>query len=151
MRRISDDRSVATSFLGVQLGRFLAEARRYLQGIAETMTPQISPAAFSILQWVHAHGPARASDIAEGLAMDRSALSRLARQLENQGFIETEAAKSDGRGVVLMLTPSATASIAEALRCKAVAFESRLAAWSSADIARLAELLERLNGSTSEG
>lgn len=142
------DRAAAVRGLGFQLGSLLAEARGYLQSAAESLTPPISPAAFTVLQWLHARGPTRAGDLADALAMDRSALSRLTKQFRAQGLVEAAASVADARGVILALTPRARASVADALARKGDAFDARLADWSIADIQRLTTLLRRLNGSS---
>jgi DNA-binding MarR family transcriptional regulator len=142
-----DDRAAAIRTLGLQLGNLLAEARGYLQSVADSLIPPTSPAAFTVLQWLHAHGSTRASDLADALAMDRSALSRLAKQLRDQGLVEAAAATADARGVVLMLTPTARTSVSEVLTRKSGAFSDRLENWATADIQQLAVLLQRLNDS----
>jgi len=153
MTEPGEDRAEAVRRLGLQLGNLLVEARAYLQDVAESLTPPASPAAFNLLQWLHAHGPTRASDLADALAMDRSAVSRLAKQLRAQGLVEAAATAADGRGVVLTLAPQTMASVSEALKQKGDAFHARLEDWPTDDVQQLAALLQRLNdsGVTTEG
>jgi DNA-binding MarR family transcriptional regulator len=64
----------------------------------------LQPAAFHIAFWLHAFGPAKPSAVAQAVAMDRSAVSRLTRELVRLGLIETSTDRSDRRSVVLSLT-----------------------------------------------
>ncbi|MFC9913978.1 MarR family winged helix-turn-helix transcriptional regulator [Streptomyces sp. NPDC127197] len=64
-------------------------------------------------------GDLRQVELTRRLRLEKSTVSRLARQLSTRGWIERVPAPDDGRGVVLRLTPSgrrAAQNLAEARR-----------------------------------
>ncbi len=85
--------------------------------------------------------------VAEALAMDRSALSRLLRQLTQAHLVEAYPDPSDGRVSIYALTKDARKKMDRALASKGSRFFERLTGWSDAEISRLSELLARLNES----
>src|SRR5918999_3718364 len=90
--------------LGEQLNALLSASRALTVDAAASFQPELQPAAFHIAQWLHAFGPAKVSRVAEAVAMDRSATSRLTRELVRTGMIESRPDPADGRGVVLSLS-----------------------------------------------
>jgi DNA-binding MarR family transcriptional regulator len=139
-------RSDALAELGMELSAMLAAARAFAAETAVLFDPPLSSAAFQIVQWLHGAGPMRSMQIADGLAMDRSALSRVLKQLAQAGLVDAHVDPQDGRATVYMLTEVARARMNDALALKGMRYEQRLAAWSNADICQLTELLRRLNG-----
>jgi DNA-binding MarR family transcriptional regulator len=139
-------RSDALAELGTELSAMLAAARAFAAETAVLFDPPLSSAAFQIVQWLHGAGPMRSMQIADGLAMDRSALSRVLKQLAPAGLVDAHVDPQDGRATVYMLTEVARARMNDALALKGMRYEQRLAAWSNADICQLTELLRRLNG-----
>jgi len=75
--------------LGEQLNALLSASRAVTTEMAATFDADLQPAAYHVIQWLHAFGPAQASHVAEALAMDRSATSRLVRQLKQAGLVES--------------------------------------------------------------
>jgi DNA-binding MarR family transcriptional regulator len=90
-------------------------------------------------------GPAKVSSVAEAVAMDRSATSRLTARLVDSGMIEARPDPSDGRGVVLNLTDRGRKKVSRALVRKGDVFRQRIDAWSDAELELLAGLLRRFN------
>ena len=131
--------------LGAELSKLMTAARVVAQDAADNLHPGISAGGFQILQWLCAFGPTKASAIAEALSMDRSVISRLAKELRELGFIETAADRTDGRSVVYRLAEPTRASVAKAIAYKGNLFEMRVSQWPDADLAQLAGLLRRLN------
>lgn len=143
-------RSDALAELGTELSALLGAARAFAAETAALFDPPLSSAAFHIVQWLHGTGPMRSMQIADGLAMDRSALSRVLKQLAQAGLVDAYVDPQDGRATVYMLTEVARARMNGALVSKGMRYEQRLAAWSSTDICQLAALLRRLNGARAE-
>jgi len=77
--------------------------------------------------------------------MDRSVISRLAKELRELGFIDTAADRTDGRSVVYRLAEPTRDSVGKAIAYKGNLFEKRVSQWPDADLAQLAGLLRRLN------
>jgi len=131
--------------LGAELRKLMASARAVALEAAGGVHPEISSAGFQILQWLSAFGPTKASALADALSMDRSAVSRLARELRRLDLLVIRPDDSDGRSVQYALAESARGRIADAIASKGNAFESRLASWTDTDIDELTLLLRRLN------
>jgi len=131
--------------LGAELSKLMTAARVVAQDAADNLHPGISAGGFQILQWLHAFGPTKASAIAEALSMDRSVISRLAKELRELGFIDTAADRTDGRSVVYRLAEPTRDSVGKAIAYKGNLFEKRVSQWPDADLAQLAGLLRRLN------
>ena len=131
--------------LGKELSGLLAEARAFANETAASFEPPLPGTGFQIIQWLHGAGPTRSMQIAEGLSMDRSALSRSLKQLTQAGLLAAHADPLDARATVYALTPLAQQRMSDALRSKGRRYEQRLAAWPTSDIDQLAALLRRLN------
>ncbi len=132
--------------LGKELNCLLAEARAFANETAALFDPPLSSTGFQIVQWLYAAGATRSTHIAAGLAMDRSALSRSLKALEQAGLLVSHADPLDARAIVYALTPLARSRMNEALINKGARYERRLAAWTPAEIGTLTSLLRRLNG-----
>lgn len=131
--------------LGGELAKLMTAARVVAQETADKLHPDMSAGGFQVLQWLYAYGPTKASAVADALSMDRSVVSRLAKELRALGFVETLADHTDGRGVVYRLSESARDRVTEAIAYKGNLFEQRVGTWPDADLAQLARLLRRLN------
>jgi DNA-binding MarR family transcriptional regulator len=142
-------RSRALEALGKELSALLSEARAFTSEAAALFDPPLSTVGFQIVQWLHGSGPMRSMHIAEGVAIDRSALSRSLKQLERAHLVEAGGDPLDARATIYQLTAIARARMDEALASKGLRYAQRLARWPEADIDQLATLLRRLN--TSEG
>lgn len=131
--------------LGTQLNALLSSARAFTAEAAADFTPAVSGASFQVLQWLHAVGATRSTRVAEALAMDRSALSRLLQPLTQARLVEAYPDPSDGRVTIYALTKDARKKMDRALANKGNRFSERLHGWSSTEISQLAGLLARLN------
>lgn len=133
--------------LGTQLNALLASARSFTARTAADFGPTVSGVSFQVLQWLHSAGATRSTRVAEALAMDRSALSRLLQQLTQAQLVEAYPDPSDGRVTTYALTKEARRRMDRALVNKGSRFSERLQAWSGAEISQLSGLLARLNES----
>ncbi len=77
----------------------LAEAKR------PCGAPLSLPHAYALLELLHAPEPMTVSMLAQTLAIDRTNVSRLCARLELAGEVVREKDPTDGRAVVLRLTP----------------------------------------------
>lgn len=132
--------------LGEQLNTLMSASRALMTDTAATFHPDLPPAAFHIAHWLHSFGAAKASRVAEAVAMDRSATSRLTARLIDLGLMESRPDPADGRGVVLDLTSSGRKSIERAIGLKGDIFRQKIDNWSDADLEQFAAFLRRFNG-----
>lgn len=139
-------RDIITQELGTELNALIIASRAVMAETVACFQPPISGSAFQVLQWLNAFGPANAGRIAEALVMDRSAVSRLTKQLGQFGLAEARPDERDGRGVVYALTEAGHAKAADAIARKGNLFEMRIAQWQDADLVHLTRLLRKLNG-----
>src|SRR5258708_21280138 len=94
-RQARGRRTALVDEVGAQLSRLLAAARATRTQAAGRFHPDLPPAAFHVATWLLAFGPGRTSDVALGVAMDRSAVSRLIDGLRSSGLVHLEADSSD--------------------------------------------------------
>jgi DNA-binding MarR family transcriptional regulator len=131
--------------LGEQLNALISASYALSVQSAAHFDPALQPAAFHIARWLYSFGAANASTLARAVAMDRSATSRLVRQLKRLGFVRSEQDPQDRRGVIVSLTPAGQRRMMEALAERGLAFQERITRWSDADLAQFIELLRRFN------
>ena len=144
-KRPSDGQTALVDEVGAQLSRLLASARATTTEAATRFHPDLPPAAFHIARWLGAFGPSRTSAIAAGVAMDRSAVSRLIDGLRRARLVRVEIDTSDRRANSVGLTPTGRRHVTSALQWKGGVFNERLATWSDRDLEDLARLLAKLN------
>ena len=130
--------------LGAALNALVSQSRVLTAQTAAAFDAKLQPAAFHIALWLNAFGPAKPSAVAQAVGMDRSAASRLTRELASHGLIETIIDPSDRRSVVLSLSVEGKRRMDAAMRAKSGAFRRRVASWSEDDILLCTDLLRRL-------
>jgi DNA-binding MarR family transcriptional regulator len=144
VERPADRRTALVDDVGAQLSHLLASARAVTTQAASRFHPDLPPAAFHIARWLLAVGPSRTSDIARGVAMDRSAASRLIDALRRAGLVRVDADPTDARANAVRLTPAGRRHAVSAMRWKGGVFYDRLATWNDRDLEALARLLAKL-------
>jgi DNA-binding MarR family transcriptional regulator len=147
VERPDDPRTVLVGEVGAQLSRLLASARALTTEAARRFHPDVPPAGFHIARWLLAFGPSRTSDIAEGVAMDRSAASRLIDALRAARLVRVEVDPSDRRANSIHLTAAGRRHVARALQWKSGVFHDRLSTWNERDLENLGRLIAKLNES----
>jgi len=88
--------------------------------------------------------PARSSDLAAGVGLDQSTVSRHLQSLESEGLIERRPDPLDRRASHVDLTPEGKLAVNELLAQRAQLIDAALKAWSETDRQTLATLLARL-------
>jgi DNA-binding MarR family transcriptional regulator len=131
--------------LGTQLSKLMVSGRAFITEASATFDPPLSAAGFQIVQFLHASGSMRSMQVAQHLAMDRSALSRLLGQLAVDGVVEASPDPIDKRATLYALSASASRLMEAALSAKGGRYVKRLQDWSVTDIRQLSTLLARLN------
>ena len=93
--------------VGERINALLTATRALSERSAAHFHPRLQPAGFHIACRLHAFGPARPSEVAEGLGMDRSSTSTLIGRMRSLGRLVPEPARSAA-------TPEATTPRPEA-------------------------------------
>ena len=130
--------------LGAVLNALVSQSRALTAQAAAVFHTELQPAAFHIALWLNAFGPAKPSAVAQAVGMDRSAASRLIRELVRLGLIATSNDPSDRRSIVLSLTVDGRRRLEAAMQAKGATFRQRVAAWSEEDLLLGTDLLQRL-------
>lgn len=140
-----EGRAELMASVGEQVGALVTAARSLTAAASAQLHPDLQPAAFHIVQWIKAFGPAHAGAIAEGIAMDKSAVSRLIRDLKQTGILRATPDESDRRAALLSITALGEKRLKKVQEQKGLVFHERLERWSGADLATFAEFLRRFN------
>ena len=130
--------------LGAVLNALVSQSRALTAQASETFSAGLQPAAFHIALWLNAFGPAKPSAVAQAVGMDRSAASRLTRELLRLGLIATSTDPSDRRSIVLSLTVDGRLRLETAIQAKGATFRQRVTSWSEEDLLLCTDLLRRL-------
>ena len=143
---MSQKRALLVERVGRGLQALLAGARVVTAAAAADFAGDtLQPATFHIARWLDAHGPGRSNDVALGVGMDKSAVSRLLKELETQRLVQRGADDDDKRAKVVSLTATGRKRLQRALAGKGRALDERLANFGDHELDALAVLLERLN------
>ena len=101
--------------------------------------------ALGILGQLSQCGPRRQGELADVAKLDPSTVSRHVAQLVKAGLIARQPDPADGRAVQLVPTELGLDRIAAAKQRREAMVSDALTRWSDEDVARLTELLTRLN------
>lgn len=114
---------------------------------AEQVHPDLQPLGYKVLSALVRGGRMHAGTIGELLMTDKSTISRTVKQLEELGLVVREADPEDGRATYLAASEVGAERVTRIKTRGQEAWRSRLAEWDTADLARLTELLAKLNES----
>lgn len=118
-----------------------------IRDAALALDPALRPFGLKLLVFLSHSGPTQASAAADALFVDRSAISREARQLEALGLIELQPDPEDGRVRYLALTAEAERKLAATQAAHQLPVLQHMVDWPTEDVRMFASLLERLNKS----
>ena len=135
--------------LGDALNALVSQSRAVTAQAAAAFHAELQPAAFHIALWLKAFGPAQPGAVAQAVGMDRSAASRLTRDLARLALIETRADPHDRRRIVLFLTDEGRRRLDGAMQAKGAVFRQRVESWSEKDLDLCADMLRKLIGTPS--
>ncbi|UJP10093.1 MarR family transcriptional regulator [Microbacterium sp. KUDC0406] len=127
-----------------ELGRLFARIRVGWREAAATVHPDLPPLGYQVLTSIASGKANTASALVERLQTDKSGVSRLVRQLEELGLVESVRDPDDGRARLLVATDLARDRIAIARAKYEGRLGERLRGWSAADLDHFAELLDAL-------
>lgn len=121
-------------------------AKAGMRDRAARVHPDLQPLGFTVLSALLHSGPTHIGAIAEELSLDKSIMSRQARQLEQLGLVSRQADPNDRRAAFLAATPDAERRVAAVRLADQGRLHASLADWRLDDLEKLVELLARLNG-----
>ncbi|AMJ60148.1 MarR family winged helix-turn-helix transcriptional regulator [Bosea sp. PAMC 26642] len=142
---MSKTRRELTTELGGQLNVLLVASRTVMTASAAGFHPALQPAAYQLAAMLAGQGPTKAGLLAERLGMDKSAISRLAKSLCDNGLAHASTDPNDGRAIVYSLTDAGRDGIQAANAVKSGAFFSRVDGWSDAELTLFIGLLKKFN------
>ncbi|MET2825757.1 MarR family winged helix-turn-helix transcriptional regulator [Mesorhizobium shangrilense] len=138
------DREDRVRALGDTLNALVSQSRALVAQAAMAFHAELQPAAFHIALWLNAFGPAKPSAVAQAVGMDRSAASRLIRELARLGLVESVSDPADRRSIVLSLSVDGRRRMDAAMQAKGATFRQRVASWRDEDLLSCTDLLRRL-------
>ncbi|MCU1374550.1 MAG: MarR family transcriptional regulator [Actinomycetia bacterium] len=106
----------------------------------------VRPHLFGALARIRDLQPARITDVAEVMEGERSTISRQITELTSLGLVARAADPTDGRAVVVSLTPAGESVIGRVYDAWHEALGEMLAPWPDRDRTKLVALLRRLDG-----
>jgi DNA-binding MarR family transcriptional regulator len=116
---------------------------RFHRAVMRACGSEVDRAVYLVLRRLNADGPARITDLADGMAVEPSTISRHVHMLERKGWLVKSADPSDGRVAVAAVTEEGRALV-EAMEAERRRILDRtLARWSDADLDRFVALFER--------
>jgi DNA-binding MarR family transcriptional regulator len=142
-RRTSD---TAYSHLEQELAVLLRRARAYSEDIARELHPELHATSYAMLARL-LDGPSRASELCSYFGVDKSAVSRQLRLLEDLGLVARHPDPADGRAQLLALTAEGRRRLTKARDARRGRMRKQLDRWDESDVAQLGELLARFNES----
>ena len=129
-----------------EIGLLLRRARAISTRLAAELHPDLDGAAYGLLALLQDAGPLRASDLVSRLGLDKSTVSRQVSALVGLGLVDRTADPLDGRAQVLTPSAEGSARLEDIRAARRARWEADLSDWPADDVARLADLLGRLNG-----
>lgn len=104
----------------------------------------VTRAGYAVLRCVDEAGELSLGEVARDCSMDPAAAGRQVKALEDDGFVVRAPAEDDGRVTVVRLTPRGRDIYQRIVAVRTTHMSEVLSAWTGADCAALARLVERL-------
>jgi DNA-binding MarR family transcriptional regulator len=140
---------MATNDRSDELARELAILMRrsgsLTREIAGQVDARLDAVTYTTLARIRDAGPIRAADLVDYFSIDKAAISRQLRSLEDFGLIVREADPSDGRARQVRLSPTGERSLRKIQADRSTRFRQLIDGWSDHDIDELTRLLHLLN------
>ena len=140
-----DDAREAFVRLEREIGLLLRRSRAISSRLSGELHPELDGAGYGLLALLEDAGPLRASDLVARLGLDKSTVSRQVASLVDLGLVVRSADPADGRAQVLTPSAEGSARLARIREVRRARWADDLADWPADDVARLGELLHRLN------
>jgi DNA-binding MarR family transcriptional regulator len=132
-----------------ELARMLRRVRSLTRSMAQEVHPDLDPTAYGLLLRLEEVGEARLTDLAAYFGVGKPTLSRQVALLGRLGLVRGREDPEDARATRLTLTDDAVRRIQAVRRTRRGHLRAELERWPVADVAKLGELLGRLNSAGS--
>ncbi|WP_300018149.1 MarR family transcriptional regulator [Pseudonocardia sp.] len=127
-----------------EVSLLLRRSRSVLRALAGRVHPDIDAGSYAVLLAISRAGPLRLVDLADEFGLDKSTMSRQVTTLQSVGLVRRRPDPQDGRAFLLELSEDGRRRLEEVMRSRHEVWRQRLAAWSTQEIADLADGLTRL-------
>ncbi|AZZ47902.1 MarR family transcriptional regulator [Rathayibacter rathayi] len=127
-----------------QLTVLAVQVRLAVRDAAASIDPALPPFGLRLLRMLERCGPVHSGAAAERLGVDRSAISRQARQLADLGLVDMTSDPADGRARFLSLSAAGCERMRDLGGQQRQRMQEALSAWPEADLRAFAGYLERL-------
>jgi DNA-binding MarR family transcriptional regulator len=128
-----------------ELAILLRRAHAHSGDLAREVHPDLLATAYALLARLLDLGSARAADLSDYFGIDKGALSRQLKLLEDLQFITGETDTSDRRSHRLTLTAEGRRWLTQARRARRRLMRQQLARWPTGDVEAFGDLLARFN------
>ncbi|PPG49097.1 MarR family transcriptional regulator [Rathayibacter sp. AY2B3] len=127
-----------------QITALAVQVRLAVRDAAASIDPALPPFGLRLLRMLERCGPVHSGAVAERLGVDRSAISRQARQLADLGLVEMTSDPADGRARFLSLSAAGCERMRDLGGEQRQRMQEALSAWPEEDLRAFAGYLERL-------
>ncbi|PPI22651.1 MarR family transcriptional regulator [Rathayibacter sp. AY1B1] len=127
-----------------QITALAVQVRLAVRDAAASIDPALPPFGLRLLRMLERCGPVHSGAVAERLGVDRSAISRQARQLADLGLVEMTSDPADGRARFLSLSSAGCERMRDLGGEQRQRMQEALSAWPEEDLRAFAGYLERL-------
>jgi len=114
------------------------------RAVVRCTAPDLHAGAAAAVWHLAEHGPQRMSELAAGLQVDVSVVSRQVAELVTAGHLVRQPDPEDGRACLLSVTPAGRVVLDAAVERLAARFLPQLAGWDTEELRRVAADLRRL-------
>lgn len=128
-----------------EVGVMVRRIRHVIGARARLVHPDLQGSSYLMLSWLAAHGPQRASAMAEKFGIDKGAISRQVQHLLDLGLVVREPDPADGRATLVSVSAEAFAQLEAVTAERRRWLDGRLSDWSEEQLALMVELLGRYN------
>lgn len=118
---------------------------RWLEAVQRRQDYPMERAAYLLLRRLQTDGPQRVAELAEGLGLDGSTVTRQLGALDRAGHIRRTAHPEDARVTIVEATPAGVRAADALRRHRQERVAGHFAEWSAADQRELRDVLHRLN------
>jgi len=133
-----------------ELAVLLRRAHASSGDLSRDVHPDLQATAYALLARLHDLGGARAADLSDYFGIDKGALSRQLRLLEELQLIARETETADRRSHRLTLTARGRRRLTQARRARRRLIREELAGWPAVDVDAFGDLLARFNSAAQD-
>ncbi|WP_328395655.1 MarR family winged helix-turn-helix transcriptional regulator [Nocardia sp. NBC_00416] len=129
------------------LGELFLISRALRSTLAHSDAGQLLPGGLGVLSTLETAGPCRQVDVAAGLRITPSAMSRHITELVASGHISRQADPSDGRATLVQLTPEGQDLLHRVRAFHTEHLQETLGDWTEDDVEQAYQVVRRLRNS----